>query len=122
MRDSSWTPWAVVALGYAVGAVLVLPVAVVVLMLGLAALGFETGWWPGDSNMNDGEGVPGTMLGLLVLGGFGLGTAWGTMHHLREVGARRAARWVPIVVSASLVAAAIVVSFVLLGASYPLVS
>lgn len=110
--------WAAVALGYAVGAALVLPFAVVVMVLGLSALGFETGWWPGDSNMNDGEGVPVTMLAVLLLCGFGVATAFGAMHHLRDPEAGGAARWVPIGVSATLVTLTIGVSFMLLFAWY----
>lgn len=58
------------------------------------------------------------MLGVLLLGGFGAGAALGAMHHLRGVEARRAARWVPVVVSATLVALTIGVSVALLVAWY----
>lgn len=68
------------------------------------ALGFETGWWQGDRNMNDGEGVP-----LLFVGGGLLSisvASWVAFGWLLLGSASRVVRRVVLVAGAVIVLAA----------------
>lgn len=111
MNDRKWGPWAGVVIIYVASACLAFPI-LVGLWFGLAALGFETGWWPGDSNMNDGEGVPATLFSLMFLSVLAAAAGWGAWHCLELAGAHRAQRWLPIAASSTLFLLVVALAFI----------
>lgn len=112
-----WGPWAGVVIIYVASACIAVPL-LVGLILGFAALGFETGWWPGDYNMNDGEGWTFTFFSLMFLAVLAAAAGLGARHCLELAGADRAQRWLPIAASSTIFAITVTLAFAAVLAWY----